>query len=294
VAVGAGSALVVSSRGGDEHREVATVAQRDAAVTSPPIAPVAVAQTTETEAAQPAPAKTPPPAPTQPKRAAPGGKVTAKDPPPAAAPVDAGLDPSVHIGSNVHIGPGVTIGGQPVPPTTTPPPPSASKSTITKPADYSAKRFDPVAYLPKALALAQQLIPDARLTSFEFDPVFPDGHVDLTMDGRDREYNFRSPSASARPAGTPRNLPVERACMVHVEVGATEITATVRKNDDCNARLVRAPSCRFGGVWKQAIANGTPTDVVARIGWLFDEKWFFDVDLEGKGGGVSSFPDRCP
>jgi serine/threonine protein kinase len=212
----------------------------------------------------------------------------------SSSPIDAGLDPSVHIGPNVHIGPGVTIGGTPVTPTV-PTAPPASKSTITKPADYTAKRFDPIAYLPKALALAQQLLPDAKLTSFEFDPVFPDGHVDLTMDGRDREYNFRSPSASARPAGAPRNLPIERACMVHVEVGATEVTATVRKNDDCNARLVRNPtSCRFAGVWKQAIANGTPTDVVARIGWLFDEKWFFDVDFEGKGGGVSTFPDRCP
>ncbi len=293
LAILAGGALMLTSRGGS-HEEVATASPRDAAVPTTPVeappAPIAVtpAPAPATEPAVPAP---PVPAPTQTKKTAPAGKV--KDPPPPAPTVDAGLDPSVHIGNNVHIGPGVTIGGTPVTPTG-PSAPPASKSTIPRPADYSAKRFDPVAYLPKALALAQQLLPDAKLTSFEFDPVFPDGHVDLTLDGRDREYNFRSPSASARPAGTPRNLPVERACMVHVEVGATEVTATIRKNDDCNARLVRAPSCRFGGVWKQAIANGTPTDVVARIGWLFDEKWFFDVDLEGKGGGVSTFPDRCP
>jgi hypothetical protein len=47
-------------------------------------------------------------------------------------------------------------------------------------------------------------------------------------------------------------------------------------------------------VWNQALARGVPRDVVARIGWLFDETWFFDIDLAGKGGGVSSFADRCP
>ncbi|NVB82699.1 MAG: protein kinase [Kofleriaceae bacterium] len=172
--------------------------------------------------------------------------------------------------------------------------PAKAPTTITRPADYDAKHFDPVAYLPKALALAQQLAPDARLTNFEFDPVFPDGRVDLTMEGRDREYNFRSPSRSARPDGVPRNMPVERPCMIHVEVGAREVTATVRTTEDCDDKLVRHPRCHFAGVWKQALASGTPKDVVARIGWLFDEQWFFDVDLEGKGGGVSTLPDRCP
>jgi hypothetical protein len=172
--------------------------------------------------------------------------------------------------------------------------PPASKNKISKPADYNPARFDPVAYLPKAQALAQQLLPDAKLTSFEFDPVYPDGHVDLTKEGRDREYNFRSPSKSARPPDVPRNVPVERPCVVHVEVGAREITAVVRTTEDCDDKLVRAPKCSLASVWKQAIAAGTPKDYVARVGWLFDEQWFFDIDLEGKGGGVSSFADRCP
>jgi len=196
-------------------------------------------------------------------------------------------DHGVIIGDNVHIGSGVVIGGG------TPAPANGPKS-VTSRADYSAKSFDPVAYLPKALALAKQLAPDAMLTRFEFDPVFPDGHVDLTMNGRDHEYEFRSVARSVRPADLPRNVPVDRPCMIHVEIEPAGATATVRTSDDCTARIVRAPKCKLSSVWKQATAMGTPGDVVARISWLSDEKWFFDIDLEGKGGGVSTFPDRCP
>jgi hypothetical protein len=58
--------------------------------------------------------------------------------------------------------------------------------------------------------------------------------------------------------------------------------------------VISAAGRAFAAVGKHALAKGTPTDVVARIGWLFDESWFFDIDLAGKGGGVSSFADRCP
>jgi len=183
-----------------------------------------------------------------------------------------------------------TTSAPPPAPTSTPPP---APGTLTERADYDPKRFDPVAYLPRARALAQRLVADARLTSFEFDPVYPDGRVDLTKAGRDREYIFRSPARSARPADVPRNVAVERACMIHVELTPTTITARIVTNDDCDAKLVRDPRCRFAAVWKQAIARGVAGDLVARIGWLFDEQWFFDVDLEGKGGGVSTLPDSC-
>jgi serine/threonine protein kinase len=282
--------------GGSATAPVATAAPASTTASPPPTSPSTTTASPEPREASSAPESTPASTTTgkQKVATAAGGKVTSAPAQRAAPPA---TDPSVHIGDNVHIGPGVVIGNNP--PTTAPNTPTtttapASRSSVTQAADYNPKRFDPVAYLPKALALAQQLMPDAKLTSFEFDPVFADGHVDLTMDGRDREYLFRSPSKSARPPDVPRNIPVERACIVHVEVGAREVVATIRKSEDCNAKLVRTPTCKFAGVWKQAIANGTPTDVVARVGWLFDEKWFFDVDLEGKGGGVSTFVDRCP
>ena len=192
-------------------------------------------------------------------------------------------DHGVFAGANVQLGPGVVIGGA------TP----APRRSLSQPADYDPKHFDPVAYLPKAERLARQLLPDAKLTSFEFDPVWPDGHVDLTVPGQDRAFEFRSVAASARPADLPRNVPFERACMVHVELAPTTVTVELHRSDTCDAPLVRRPSCHLAGIWQQAIAAGTGRDVVARIAWLKDESWFFDTDLDGRGGTTSSFPDRC-
>jgi hypothetical protein len=223
---------------------------------------------------------------------------------PAASPVDAGTGPviagggsaadhGVFVGPNVTAGPNVVIGSG-TPRAVQPPGVAQALESIDRPADYDPKHFDPVAYLPKAQRLARELLPDARLTSFEFDPVFPDGHVDLTLDGRDRAYEFRSADRSVFPAGRPRNMPIDRKCRVSVELGVRTISARVLTSDSCDARFVRAPRCSFASVWHQALAKGIPSDVVARIGWLFDESWFFDIDFAGKGGGVSSFADRCP
>ncbi len=43
-------------------------------------------------------------------------------------------------------------------------------------------------------------------------------------------------------------------------------------------------------MWKHALAQSTPGNPVARIGWLRDETWFFNTDLAGKGGNLSSLP----
>lgn len=124
--------------------------------------------------------------------------------------------------------------------------------------------------------------------------MFPDGRVDLTLDGRDRTYEFRSPEASAFPAGRPKNMPIDRPCRVSVEVGVRELSARVLTSDSCDARFVRAPRCSFAAIWKLALAKGVSADLVSRIGWLSDESWFFDTDLAGNGGGVETFADRCP
>ena len=165
---------------------------------------------------------------------------------------------------------------------------------ITAPADYDAKHFDPMAYLPKAVAMAQKLYPDAKLTRFDFVPVRSNGVVDLTMKDAEGSYWFRSAEHSKRPSDVPRNVPVDRACMIYVELEPKLITARIVTNDDCDDRLVRMPRCKLADVWQQAIKAGVPNDFVAKISWLYDEKWFFDSDLANNGDGeTTSFEDRC-
>jgi serine/threonine-protein kinase len=170
-----------------------------------------------------------------------------------------------------------------------------SKQELTLAADYTAKNFDPVAYLPKALAVAKRLLPDAHLTRFDFDGVYSDGHVDLTaMPDGDRGYQYRSPSASKRSGKHAPNVPEERACMVYIELEPKRIVARVVTSDECNDKLVRDPKCKLATVWKKAIEAGAPKDHVAKIGWLFDEKWFFTDDIANNGDGVTeSFADQC-
>jgi len=185
--------------------------------------------------------------------------------------------PGVHVEGNVHF-----IVKDPI-------------AQTAHPADYNPKRFDPIAYLPKAQALARQILDDAQLTSLEFDPVFPDGHVELT--GRDHEYDFRSPSKSVRPAGKPKNVRLDQPCLVHIEVLPTQIVAQLRTSETCTEKIVHRPRCSFAQVWAIAkAAHKVDNDMIARVGWLFDETWFFDTDPDSirNGGGVNSFEDKCP
>ena len=289
LAVAAGIALFVAGRSpaGDDSKAVAQVppAPADAATT------VAVAPPSA-DAATPV---APPPAPVAPPPS-PGAPVHHALAAAADAAVDVGptiviggsaADHGVFIGSNVQIGSNVVIGTQTLPPA------AASKNEISQRADYDPKHFDPIAYLPKAAELAKALAPDAKLTELEFDPVFSDGHVDLTMEGRDREYNFRSPSRSKHPDDVPPNLDVERACMIHVEIGVHEVTARIQTSDTCNAAFVRWPKCHFAALWQQALAQGVPKTYVARIGWLAGNDWYFDTALDG-AGGQHDVEDRCP
>ena len=165
---------------------------------------------------------------------------------------------------------------------------------ISAPADYDPKHLDAMAYLPKAVAMAQKLYPDAKLTRFDLVPVRANGLVDLTMKDAEASYVFRAAAASKRPADVPRNVPVERACMIYVELEPKRVTARIVTNDECDDRFVRTPRCRVAAVWEQALAAGVPKDFVAKVSWLFDEKWFFDADLGNTGDGeTTSFEDSC-
>jgi hypothetical protein len=62
---------------------------------------------------------------------------------------------------------------------------------------------------------------------------------------------------------------------------------------NCKERLIRAPHCSMASVWKQELALGVPGDFVAKIGWLFDETWFFDVN-DASPKAQTTIQDRCP
>jgi hypothetical protein len=277
--------IAVSGGGSDTHTLVADNKPAPLPVEVP--GPVVIKR--EPAPVEPAPSPTTPTTPTDVPRVVPKDHpIVVRRTRPADKPADAPIPPPTE--HEVAPPPGVKTEGSVHFIEVTP---GASKSRA---ADYAAKRFDPLAYLPKATALARELMADAQLTGFEFDPVYPDGHVDITT-GRDHEYDFRSPSRSGRPAGTPKNLKLDQSCLVHVEIGTSQAVATSRTSETCTERIVRVPHCTFAQLFAQAKAQGKASDdIVVRIAWLFDEKWFFDTDPDtlGKGGGVNSFADRCP
>ena len=155
--------------------------------------------------------------------------------------------------------------------------------------DYDPQRFDAIAYLPKALAQARALLPDAALVSFDVDGVRADGRADLTLSTEfDAAYVFRSPSRSVRP-DVPPGVPVEIACMVHVDVTPAGTEAYVVSHETCDEPLRPPPRCTLAHVWAQALADRVRADTVAQIDYLFDG-WFVQ-----DGGDLStSIRDDCP
>ena len=200
-----------------------------------------------------------------------GGGATASSP----------VTPQVHHGSNPR-GHAVTK-------------PQASRK-LPKPnhraLDFDPKRFDPIAYLPKARALARQIYSDADFTELElYENVSPDGNVDLTLPTSSTSYyEFRSPSHSIWPAD--RDPEDELGCYVMVDVTATGVSARVREDDECDHAIRKVPRCSLAGVWK--LAQPSPAArAVATIGFLSDGKWFFDLDHSNvvPGSSIRTFAD---
>jgi hypothetical protein len=263
---GAGSSELVASGSGEI---VASVGSGSApAPAAPPVEPVA-----------------PPPPPTNagsaPPPHPPTRSTTPPPPPPAAN--------AVGSTKSTEISPGVTL-IESVPPTGAP-------KKITQPFAGNPKKFDAMAFAPKALALARQLYPDAGFTRLDTYSVFPSGLTDLTIGDDETTYWFRSPSHSARPAGIPKNQEVEIFCYVEVEVSAKQIEAWVREvgiDANCKAPIRPLPKCSLAGVWAKAKAQGADADTIAKIGFLTDGEWFFDNDGDDYDGLTESFADKCP
>ncbi len=188
------------------------------------------------------------------------------------------------------MGPGVTIGGNA--------PAPGIPGRVKKPFDQgNPRKFDAMAYAPKALALARTVYADAGFTRMDTYSVFSTGLTDLTIGDDDTTYWFRSPAHSARPAGIPKNQEVDIYCYVEVSVSAKEIEVWAREinlDGNCKAPIRPLPRCSLAGVWAQAKAQGAEADTIAKIGFLTDGKWFFDNDGDDYEGLTESFADKCP
>ncbi|HEU0037200.1 MAG TPA: serine/threonine-protein kinase [Kofleriaceae bacterium] len=183
-------------------------------------------------------------------------------------------DHGVYIGSNVQLGPNVIIGSAHAKQATATG--SAAPRELDRKVDYAPKRFDPLAYLPKAKAIARQLLPDADFSELQFyENVQPDGHVDLTLPSESESYfEFRSPSRSKAA----KQDTTEVGCYVMVYITPTGAEARIRDDDECDHPIRPPPRCTLAEVWQAAIALGEKADAPATIAFLPDGAWFFDLD----------------
>jgi hypothetical protein len=134
------------------------------------------------------------------------------------------------------------------------------------------EHFDPIAYLPFATARAQALAPDAALRRFMVSHVGAAGTANLTLgDGSGSSYfQFRSPSQSRRPDGTPQGVDVRVPCQIQVNVSARDPLGRAhqseRASDDCvEPLLIVPPRCSVAAVWARAKKAGAPGDAVADL-----------------------------
>lgn len=206
--------------------------------------------------------------------------------------------------------PGLSSGA---PPAATGPAPSASASLATPAptnlearvalphdfiqaeSDYDPKAFDPIAFLPKAEALAHKIYSDARLVDMDFRNVRSSGFADLTLPSDFRSmYWFRSPSRSERPKDMPVGVGVEIPCMVFVVIEASGVHAYSRKFEECDQPFLDPPKCTLKYVWDEAIKLKAPPEAVAAIDYMV-EGWFFTIPGVGREGRdlTEVIPDAC-
>jgi len=145
------------------------------------------------------------------------------------------------------------------------------------------KAFDPMAFLPRAQALAAQHFSDAQLTSFYFDGVTPTGIMDLTAsDDFNVIYSFRSPSRSVPPPNHPTNLEYEGRCVVTIYIDGDGVRANPT-TWECTDPFVPPPKCQAKQIWDRANKLGAPSgNVVGSLRYALDEdtqtpRWYVSI-----------------
>jgi Protein kinase domain len=161
------------------------------------------------------------------------------------------------------------------------------------PARWDGKRFDVMAYLPSAVAVARNIAADAALFRIDAEAVLPDGIVDLSQ-GTVR-YGFISKTRATRPRSVPLGAKWDPDCQINIWVEPSGIT--VREFSGCKETTVPVPRCSLQQRWQQAIAKGAPrSNAIAAIGYrasVINGKpiWFFDIGDAYEDGPS---PDVCP
>jgi hypothetical protein len=160
----------------------------------------------------------------------------------------------------------------------------------TLPADFDPGNFDALGFYERARTLARQKMSDAFLIDFDVEGVYPDGHVDLTIQKDYRaNFRFRSPSRSRGNPDLPANVEQDIECLVYVEVSAEHVEVYAATSmENCQEKPRPRWRCSLGEAWTLARKEGAPLgNVVAKVSWLWDG-WYFDF-----GQTSLSVPDGC-
>jgi len=183
------------------------------------------------------------------------------------------------------------------PPATATPPPVTTATPPARPtrahpwnvrSTYSAQQFDHVAFLGKALGLARQLLPDAKLIELTLGETFPEGRV-VVSKGNEvvTQFVFRSPAASTPPEGE-RELKGPTACVVVVEVYPTGVSVYLESKTFCLQKFTAHPRCPITWVWKRARELGATIEH-GSLSFRAPNQWF----LRGSNTNLS-IDENCP
>ena len=81
--------------------------------------------------------------------------------------------------------------------------------------------------------------PIYRLNEFDVEGVYASGKANLALSSEfSATYNFRSPSRSKLPKGTPKGMSVDRPCKIYVECSAKQIEVWVVEDDEGARRIL--------------------------------------------------------
>jgi hypothetical protein len=164
--------------------------------------------------------------------------------------------------------------------------------------DYDVRRFDVLAYLPRATEHARRALAargsgrDPVLIGLDVLGVRADGTVDLSAaPAHEVVYRFRSPTASRR-APVRTSLGFERPCLVNVTAQAGTLSIYPIDDRECAQPLLGPPRCSLAAVYAAGKRQRPAGPARSAYGSLvFDRHgWSFKLDGDSSTIGLS---DRC-